>query len=402
MRTTQKQTKLIFLYSHPIQYFAPLVRQFALDERFAVDVLYCSKKGIDQSFDQQFNQQVAWDIPLLEGYKYHFLKNLSAKDQEGFWSLINLEIITYLWKNPKGYLVIHGWGYFTLVLAFVFGKLLGNKVCLRAESPLVHEQNRGKAMMILRKVIFRYLFFPWIDRFWYIGEENRKFYIHYGVPARKLIFTPYSVDNNRFGAAAANLAHHRSTMRQAIGIPDNARVALFCGKFIYKKRPLDLLEAYNKVKNSNDYLLMIGEGELRTEMESYCKQNDLSNVILTGFVNQSEIPKYYSIADFFVMCSGVGETWGLATNEAMNFGLPMLLSDMTGCRTDLLKEGQNGFGFKTGDIDHLAELLLKMFQMESTERQKMGALSRDIVQNYSYRATISNFIATLKEESKHD
>jgi glycosyltransferase involved in cell wall biosynthesis len=401
MRTKEEQTKLIFLYSHPIQYFAPLVRQFALDERFSVDVLYCSKKGVEQSFDQQFNQQVAWDIPLLEGYNFHFFKNLSSKNKQGFWSLINPGIIPYLWKKPKGYLIIHGWGYFSLLLAFIWGKMLGYKICLRAESPMVHEQARNKKMQILRKVILGYFFFPIIDYFWYIGKENFEFYIHYGVPQSKLVFTPYSIDNDRFSEAAKRLTQNRNVLRKGLGIPKDANVAVYCGKFIPKKRPMDLLRAYNKAKSSKNYLLMIGEGELRTEMESYCKEHQLSNVILTGFINQSYIPEYYAIADFFVMCSGTGETWGLATNEAMNFGLPVLLSNMTGCRPDLLREGQNGYGFNTGDIGHLAELLSKMFQMESTKRQKMGELSRAIVQNYSYRATISNFLATLKEESKH-
>ncbi len=69
----------------------------------------------------------------------------------------------------------------------------------------------------------------------------------------------------------------------------------------------------------------------------------MENVHLTGFINQSVIPKYYAIGDAFVMCSQEGETWGLSVNEAMNFALPIVVSDMVGCSEDLVEEGQNGY-----------------------------------------------------------
>ena len=110
--------------------------------------------------------------------------------------------------------------------------------------------------------------------------------------------------------------------------------------------------------------------------------------MLTGFVNQSNVKDYYNLADVFVMCSGYGETWGLSTNEAMNFSLPIILSDMTGSSDDLV-DG-NGFIFNTDDIDDFASVLDKMVNLPNTERFKMGNRSKEIIAQYDYKVIIEN------------
>src|ERR1700759_5376042 len=99
---------------------------------------------------------------------------------------------------------------------------------------------------------------------------------------------------------------------------------------------------------------MVLEGGLRKEMETFITKNQRRQVSLTGFVNQSRIPLYYAVADVFVMCSGMGETWGLSVNEAMNFETPVIVSATCGCAADLVEEGVNGWVFPTGDIPALA------------------------------------------------
>ncbi|MBK9677733.1 MAG: glycosyltransferase [Saprospiraceae bacterium] len=73
---------------------------------------------------------------------------------------------------------------------------------------------------------------------------------------------------------------------------------------------MDLMQAYQHCNVKNKYLIFLGDGELREKMEVYVKDFQLKNVLLTGFINQSEVSKYYAIADLFVMCSSYGETWG--------------------------------------------------------------------------------------------
>jgi glycosyltransferase involved in cell wall biosynthesis len=119
---------------------------------------------------------------------------------------------------------------------------------------------------------------------------------------------------------------------------------------------------------------MVGEGELRKEMEQFIADNQLVQVILTGFVNQSQVSEYYAISDVFVMCSTIGKP-GAVVNEAMNFGLPVVISDITGCSDDMVINGDNGYIFKTGDSDQLAlkleAVLLNNSLLRNTQPETM-------------------------------
>ena len=138
----------------------------------------------------------------------------------------------------------------------------------------------------------------------------------------------------------------------------------------------------------NVFAVFVGEGHLRGQMEQFIKDNDLQkNVLLTGFINQSLMPHYYIAADLYVMCSGMYETWGLSTNEALCFGLPIVLSDMVGSAYDLI-DG-NGFMYPCGNVDALAQHIETVFSLPENELQTMRERSLAIVKNYSYDKIIA-------------
>ncbi len=385
--------RLVFLYSHPIQYFAPLSRLAHEDGAFDVWTLYCSLQGVEALPDAEFGQVIQWDVPLLEGYRSLFLKNWCGDRRPvgGFWSLINFGVLKWLWQQPKGVLIVHGWGYFTHVLAIVAGKVLGHRIGLRGESNWQHEQRAPRWKRRLKRLLLGKGLFRLVDYFLFIGEENRRFYLSMGVSERRLIFAPYGVDNTRFSSLWAALRSNKVSLRRRLGLPESALVVLFSGKLIAKKRPLDLLEAFYSANIPNALLVYVGEGALRTALEARAQELGIAGAVrITGFVNQSAIGQYYAAADVFVMCSGIGETWGLSTNEAMNFGLPVLLSDLTGCAADLCRPGVNGFVFPTGDVEALAEHLRYVLALPAEDRDAMGEASRAIVARYSYEVVLEN------------
>jgi glycosyltransferase involved in cell wall biosynthesis len=152
---------------------------------------------------------------------------------------------------------------------------------------------------------------------------------------------------------------------------------LFVAKYIPKKRPLDLLQAIALMQDPNLYTIMVGEGPMRTALEDFIREKGLRGVILTGFVNQTELAAYYAAADIFVLCSGVGETWGLSVNEAMNFDLPVVISSTAGCSADLVRMGENGYVFREGDVLDLSECIRRSLTCDGTK-------SRKLVDQYSF------------------
>ncbi len=352
-------------------------------------VWYCSSESVNGDLDVGFGTNVKWDIPLLDGYNYKFIKNNSWKPSinKGFWGLQNWSIIKMLLKQPKSIIVVHGWAYLSNVLAIVFGRLLGHTICIRAETPWNQEKIKERVLTFFKHIYLRFLFL-FVDRFLFIGTQNKLFYQALGVQDSRLVYTPYAVDNMRFRNLNARMT--QAEAREKLELPLNKKIILFSGKYIHKKRPIDLIQALKRIKNENVFLIFVGDGELRISMERLILESGLvERVLLTGFINQSEIPHYYKAADIFVMCSGIGETWGLSVNEAMNFGLPVIISDVCGCVDDLIIRGVNGDVFETGNVIELSDLLEKYVNTSVGQRELIEASSINKVSEFSYGKIIA-------------
>ena len=363
-------------------------------------VFYLTKHTLG-GLDKQFGKKIEWDTPLLEGYNYEFIKNHSSKPavSGSFFGLINLGIIKKIRKENPDIVIIHGWTYFTNWFIFIFSFLFKAKIWMRAESPLNQELKKKKIVLFLKKIALKYFLFKLIDKFLYLGKQNKEFYKFYGVKEKRLIFAPYSVDNERFSETYNQYKDNISDIKKDLGLlPDN-KIVLSVGKYMTKKRPLDIIEAFRLQKNENLTLILLGEGHLRAELEQKIRTENIKNVILTGFINQSEISKYYAVADVFVLASTAGETWGLVVNEAMNFGLPVIVSDMPGSAYDLVENGKNGFVFETGNINELNRHL--NFIIENEEfRRNAKTISLYKIKEFSYEVMIENIVKYLTLKKK--
>jgi glycosyltransferase involved in cell wall biosynthesis len=158
------------------------------------------------------------------------------------------------------------------------------------------------------------------------------------------------------------------------------------------------LEAYLHLANSGTiqplpYLLIVGDGEQRANLEARAKDADPDNIRFLGFRNQSELPRFYDLCNVFVLAS-VDEPWGLAINEVMNAGRPVIVSDEVGCQKDLVQNGVNGCVIHAGDIDGLAQALRMVLADKSTS-QAMGAESLRIIDNYNFEQNVSGLRQAL-------
>ncbi len=409
-----KKFRLAILTQHPIQYQASLLKKIASNPEIDLMVYFCWDFGVKgPTFDAGFNQKIKWDIPLLDGYNYQFLKNFAFSPSSGRWDHeINPAIIKEIWKEKYDAILIYGWNSLTNWLAFLTAFLVKTPVFIHGENPLNQESFKSRLKIKIKKLILGWLFKK-ISAFLYIGEENKKFFKYYGAPEEKLVFCPYAVENERFINEAEKLKDGKNEFKKELGLDKEQVVVLFMGKLIEKKRPFDLLKAYKILQNAerktrsvknarlaiNDSrlaLLFVGDGILRPELENYVKGNNLSNVYFAGFKNQTELPKYYSLADILVLPSGAGETWGLAVNEAMCFSLPVIVSDVVGCGPDLVKNNINGFIFPFGDFKQLSRDLESIIE-DPQKRKSFGEKSLSIIKNYTFEKNINAILTALKK-----
>lgn len=344
---------LAIVTSHPIQYQAPLWRALAA-AGLKFEVWFLTPHAVKPSLDRQFGRTFAWDLDLLSGYPHRFLPLRDGWRLDRFtgvrlasdWrTLFRSHGVTRVW--------VEGWRFATLWQAIHAAKKLDIEVWMRGETNDLQPRHGVKA--VLRRQALRWLFAR-VDHFLCIGSANRRFYAGFGIPDSRLHRTPYCVDNDHFAAAAARFRPQRTALRARWGIRPDAQVVLFCGKLIAKKRPLDLVLAAAKTARQSPrpiFVLFAGDGELAAVVRASLIAQGLPGIV-TGFLNQSQVPEAYATADCLVLPSDYGETWGLVVNEALAFGLPVLVSDRCGCAEDLAAPLGPGHVFRCGDIDSLA------------------------------------------------
>src|SRR5262249_34063970 len=139
-------------------------------------------------------------------------------------------------------------------------------------------------------------------------------------------------------------------------------------------------------------LLMVGGGELSAEMNAIAAA-DPARVRIIPFQNQSRMPVVYRLGDLYILPSA-SETWGLAVNEALACGRPVLVSDRVGCATDVV-DASCGRVFSWSDSSSLPRTISEMTQ----DRAVLSAMGRSAGKRawlFDVAKTEAALVASLK------
>ena len=221
------------------------------------------------------------------------------------------------------------------------------------------------------------------------GAANRLLYKFYGVPDDKLVPFAYSWGYESHLQAWEDLSHRRAALRSQQGIAEGNFLILYCGRLSDEKRIEDLLEAYRRLNCKSNTLTIVGDGQLRKILQDYAESHNLDSVHFSGFRNRHEINNYYATADILVLPSG-RETWGIVVNEAMCFALPVIVSVQVGAADDLVRNGENGFTYPSGDVSALTERLQQIVDLTGEERSAMGSASRQLIEKWVKRDLVQS------------
>lgn len=379
--TRNKKWNLAVLLSHPIQYHVPLMRLLAAQDSINLTVFFMTDTGLREKYIEGFGETIKWDVPLLEGYRSRFLRNFSPKpDKSSFWSKFNPGIIRELSTNQFDALIIHSYSSPTEWLALLIAQLQRIPVFFRGE--VVLGCPKGWFPPKWLKEILLNLWCRRLSAALAINSAAKRFYEHHGVPTNRLFWAPYCVDNDFWMAKAVELAPNKAKLKKKLGIEPDLPVVLFVAHMRANKRPLDLVHAFERIRTPAS-LVMVGGGPLYQEVEDYRIKHGLKRVYLFGARNQTELPIYYSIADLFVLPSGPGEVSPLVVNEAMCFGLPVIMTDAIPSACDFVDNAANGYIYRTGQVSELAIRIDEILADEPANR-RMGDESKKIIAAWNY------------------
>lgn len=133
---------------------------------------------------------------------------------------------------------------------------------------------------------------------------------------------------------------------------DAVKKFLFVGRLIDVKNLIMLVKVFNNLPDLE--LNIVGFGEQEDLLRSIAGPN----VKFHGAIENKKIYSVYQQMDVFILPSK-SEPWGLVVEEALNNGLPVIVSDRVGCRYDLITE-EHGLVFNYNDSSSLIQAINKM------------------------------------------
>jgi len=152
-------------------------------------------------------------------------------------------------------------------------------------------------------------------------------------------------------------------------------VILFVGRLQERKRVDLLIEACAALKDSvSPILWIVGDGPTRQQITELAAKI-FPQTLFFGALYGQELTEKFEQADLFVL-PGTG---GLALQQAMASGLPVIAAEADGTQTDLVRE-ENGILVKPGDLEMLTNAIRTLLS-DSSQLRKMGDRSFQIVRN---------------------
>jgi len=387
--------KLAIITTHPIQYNGPFFSYLASTGSLIIKVFYTWGQSESGNInDPDFNLNRKWDIDLLKGYDFCFVDNKAKRPGSNhFLGIDNPTLINKIEMFGPDALLVYGWCFKSHLGAIRYFKDR-LPVIFRGDSNLLDSSNEN---LFFVKSFLRRQFLTWvyshIDYALYVGKSNFDYYIKMGLVNDQLFYGPHAIDNDRFSSISDTQKIELDNWKLALGINIDDFVFLFVGKFESKKNPLLLINAFKKLCHQSIKLVFVGDGILINNIKAAADSD--SRIICLGFQNQSIMPIVYRLGNVFVLPSkGPYETWGLAMNEAMASGLPIIASDCCGGAIDLITP-ETGLIFKSDNLTALHDTMLYYIE-NPTIAISNGINAKAMIMNFNYATTFKSLDFLIK------
>lgn len=360
---------LAFVVARPTQIETPFFRYINTQNPDYLNVYFY--ENVNETFiDTEIGENISrtWGIDLINGYRWQLVKNKYFNNARS------------VLQNNK-YIIVNGYTHSLLIYILLLGKLRGKKVGLRLDSVLWNQS--GFIKNIYKHILLRILD-KMVDVFWVTGTKSAEYVIKYGISPDKIKTCSYIIDNDWFSSTFFWSLSDRTELKKNLNIPSDYYVITCVTKLNERESPIDLINAFHKLNLDKTILLVVGDGNERDRFEFFVKE-ELKNTFIrfVGYVKYTSLPLYYYISNLYVHTS-VNEPWGVSVQEAMACGLPVIASEFVGSAYDLIKPGENGYIYKSGDIEDLCDKIkaAKDFSPATT-----GQTNKSLLEKWSYKST---------------
>lgn len=309
------------------------------------NVIYCAEKESDRKWIVKYGK---YDKQVLSKINHNAVHN-------------NPIIFKHLNSLNPDVVIIMGF-YPTMLYAYLWALLKSKKLIVFTDGTLKSESFLSQIHKIVRKIVFK-------KTSAFIGPSNGSaaLYSSYGINTNKFFRTYLAVNNEMFSNDSSNVKKYD---------------LMFSGQFIDRKMPFFFIETAKIVKEKYGKcsVLILGNGILESKMIDLLEAYNIE-YSFPGFINQEELPIYYSQAKLFLFPTQ-NDPWGVVVNEAMASGMPVITCNNAGVANDLVVDGLNGYVLPLSE--HIwAEKIIEIFNSPD-EYKRLSVSAMNHVKEYSF------------------
>jgi glycosyltransferase involved in cell wall biosynthesis len=323
--------KLVSIQSSPMPYNTPVLN--ALARHVDLHSIYMSGEDRINRFVDVWGEE-----PNFE-YSFFWSKALNVEAVDLQFQL-SLGISRRLAKLGPDAILVASWK----PVAFeplLWSRRSGCAAVMWAESTNFSGLLRGAVTTQIRGAVLRM-----VDSFVSNGSQATAYLRMLGVPAGRIV-------TSRLPAGVTSVTPTSAAGRA----PGEGVRFLYVGRLIPRKRPMELIQAFEKVRREvpDATLTLIGGGELEPDVREAAAR--VPGVRYGGFCEGRELSVHYAHSDVLVL-PALKEVWGIVVNEALAHGLFVVATDQVGSAYDLLDEG-SGIMLPANDLERLAPTLIE-------------------------------------------
>ena len=263
-------------------------------------------------------------------------------------------MIRFLEEKRVAAVVLLGYNDLGRLRIFRWCKRRGVPVFIWGDSNVLGDRAAGVKTLVKKAVLTPII--SGADGILPCGSLGRRYFERYGGDPARMYPFPVEPDYDLIESMSAEAV---SRARDEFNLDPGRRRVVFSARMLQFKRPDLVINAFARLAEERPEwdLLMLGDGELRRDLQSRVPAALAGRVRWAGFVGeQATVSALYRACDVLVLPSD-HEPWALVVNEAAAAGLALVCSDVVGAAAELVREGENGFTFPAGDLDALVDRL---------------------------------------------
>ncbi len=391
-----KKFRLGVVFTHPTQHHGPLWRKLSEQPNIDLEVMYLSSENQNSGDSFLGNKSQPWDVDLMSGYNYEYLKDLSGKvPTQRKKNVICPELFKRLTPQNFDAIFMQSFVNYSYRLTALLCKLRGIPLIMQNDASMMSDRRYSRARLILMAILY-----PWMNGladYWLsCGDHNEVHLRHYGVTDDKIVRGCHPIDGDRFTQTISAQPEKLQRIRQELTWDENTVLYGFMAKYIERKNPFEFIDAIVEAhkKDSRVRGVLFGGGDLEAKIDRRLAELN-GEVINYGFVNQSDVPLYFAALDTFVCTSWI-DPHPLVVSEAMASGTPPILSDRCGNwgYNDTVRHRDNGLVYRCGSVEALTKAILEM--VDGEQRQKYSDRSREVFGEQDLYCEVNAFLEVIE------